>query len=43
MAERCHAECEEYRKFQEENERIMGNRKKDTISRSTIFRANYHS
>lgn len=40
---KCHAECEEYRKFQEENERIKENRKKDTISRSAIFRANYHS
>lgn len=40
---KCHAECEEYRKFQEENEKIKKNRKNDAINHSTIFGANYHN
>lgn len=39
---KCHAECEEYKKFQEENEKIKKNRRNNTINRSAIFRANYY-
>lgn len=41
-AVKCHAECEEYKKFQEENEKIKKNRRNNTINRSAIFRANYY-
>ena len=39
----CHAECREYREYQKENEKVKKNRKKDAISRSTMFRANYYN
>lgn len=39
----CHANCKEYQEFQKENEEIKKNRKKDTISRSAMFRASYYN
>lgn len=37
----CHSDCEDYKKFCDEMKEISNNRKKESISRTTIFRSKY--
>lgn len=40
---KCHAECEEYRKFQEEVKRMRNTEKKEKANMSLTFMAKYYN